>query len=407
MEGKLSDHPGMFAAGQPRLLRAINERTILEMIRRTGTTSRAQIARESGLSKPTVSLALSGLIAAGLVHEVGRATGGKGPSAVLYELNPSAGWVVGIDVGRHWVRGAAADITGTIVARRDERARARSSATMIEQIGTIAHEVAGDAGIRWRQVTHATVGAAGVIDPRRGAVALAPNLPGFGRPGLVGAIRDELGTAITFENDVNMAALGELSDGAGRNVGTFVYLWVGTGVGMGIVIDGRLYRGSSGAAGEIGYMPVGAGDPHDRAVRRRGMLEETAGAAAVSRIARERNVRPPTPSRVFAAARRGDAAATGVVDEEARRIALAIAAVLPVLDPELVILGGGIGGNGDLLLAPLERELAQLSPFRPRIAVGELGDEAVLHGAVATALGAAQEQLFTRVPNRDRREIVV
>jgi len=407
MEGTLSDHPGMFAAGQPRLLRAINERTILELIRRTGTTSRAQIARESGLSKPTVSLALGGLIEAGLVHEVGRATGGKGPSAVLYELNPAAGWVVGIDVGRHWVRAAAADITGAIVARRDERARARSSATLIEQIGEIAHEVAGDAGIRWRQVTHATVGAAGVIDPRRGAVALAPNLPGFGRQGLVGAIRDELGTAISFENDVNMAALGELSDGAGRDVGTFVYLWVGTGVGMGIVIDGRLYRGSSGAAGEIGYMPVGAGDPHDRAVRRRGMLEETAGAAAVSRIARERNVRPPTPARVFAAARRGDAAAIGVVDEEARRIALAIAAVLPVLDPELVILGGGIGGNGDLLLAPVERELAQLSPFRPRIAVGELGDEAVLHGAVATALRAAQEQLFTRVPNRDRREIVV
>ena len=110
---------------------------------------------------------------------------------------------------------------------------------------------------------------------------------------------------------------------------------------------------------------------------------------------------------MFAAARRGDAAAIGVVDEEARRIALAIAAVLPVLDPELVILGGGIGGNGDLLLAPVEREVAQLSPFRPRIAVGELGDEAVLHGAVATALRAAQEQLFTRVPNRDRREIVV
>ena len=159
----------MFAAGQPRLLRAINERTILELIRRTGTTSRAQIARESGLSKPTVSLALGGLIEAGLVHEVGRATGGKGPSAVLYELNPSAGWVVGIDVGRHWVRAAAADITGTIVARRDERARARSSATLIEQIGTIAHEVAGDAGIRWRQVTHATVGRRRRDRPRGGA----------------------------------------------------------------------------------------------------------------------------------------------------------------------------------------------------------------------------------------------
>ena len=95
-----------FAAGQPRLLRAINERSVLELIRRTGATSRAQIARQSGLSKPTVSLALGSLVEAGLVHEVGRATGGKGPSAVLYELNPQSGWVVGIDVGAHWVRAA-------------------------------------------------------------------------------------------------------------------------------------------------------------------------------------------------------------------------------------------------------------------------------------------------------------
>src|SRR4029079_4364113 len=178
MEGTLSDHPGMFAAGQPRLLRAINERTILEMIRRTGTTSRAQIARESGLSKPTVSLALSALSVAGLVHAVGRATGGKGPSAVLYELNPSAGWVVGIDVGRHWVRAAAAEITGTIVESRDARAKARSSGTLIEQIGSIAHEVAGDAGIRWQQVTHATVGAAGLNGPCLADCSIPPPNPG-------------------------------------------------------------------------------------------------------------------------------------------------------------------------------------------------------------------------------------
>src|SRR6476659_6454972 len=145
MEGTLSDHPGMFAAGQPRLLRAINERTILELIRRTGTTSRAQIARESRLSKPTVSLALGGLIEAGLVHEVGRATGGKGPSAILYELNPSAGWVVGIDVGRHWLRAAIADLTGRIVSRRDERARVKSAAELIRQIGEVAHALATDA----------------------------------------------------------------------------------------------------------------------------------------------------------------------------------------------------------------------------------------------------------------------
>jgi predicted NBD/HSP70 family sugar kinase len=376
---------------------------VLELIRRTGATSRAQIARESGLSKPTVSLALGGLVDAGLVHEVGRATGGKGPSAVLYELNPQSGWVVGIDVGSHWVRAALADITGTIVARRDERARARSSGALVVQIGEIAHDLAGEAGLRWSQVTHATVGSSGVLDPSRGLLAHA-NLPGWGREGLVGAIRDELGTVVGFENDVNLAALGERSHGAGRGVANFVFLLVGTGVGVGIVIDGELYRGAGGAAGEIAYMPVGDGDPRDAAYRRRGMLEEHTAAAAVVRHARSLGVAARTPKSVFAAARRGDAAAGRVVDREAQRIALAIAAVAPVLDPQLVVLGGGIGGNADLLPA-VERHLREVSPFRPELAVSQLGEDAVLLGAVATSLGAAQNLLFDRQP-RDRIAVV-
>ena len=370
---------------------------MLELIRRSGATSRAQIARQSGLSKPTVSLALGGLVDAGLVHEVGRATGGKGPSAVLYELNPESGWVVGIDVGAHWVRVALADITGTITARRDER-RSRSASGLVAQIGEIAHGVAREGGLRWRQVTHATVGSSGVLDPSRGLLAHAPNLPGWGRQGLVGAIRDELGTAVSFENDVNLAALGELALGAGRDLRNFVFLWVGTGVGVGIVIEGELYRGAGGAAGEIGYMPVGAGDPADVTFRRRGMLEEQTGASAVISDARASGLNSArSPKSVFAAAGRGDRAARAVMRREAERIALAIAAVAPVLDPEVVILGGGIGGNPGLL-EPAAARLREISPFRPRLAISQLGDDAVLHGAVSTALGAAQEQLFTRQP---------
>jgi predicted NBD/HSP70 family sugar kinase len=395
-----------FAAGQPSLLRAINERSVLELIRHAGASSRAQIARASGLSKPTVSLALSSLLQAGLVHEVGRATGGKGPSAVLYELNPGSGWVVGIDVGAHRLRAALADITGTIVARRDERARSRSSGALVTQIGEIAHRVAADAGLEWRQVTHTCVGNPGVLDPARGLLAHAPNLPGWGRQGLVGAISDELGSLVSFENDVNLAALGERSDGAGRGIENFVFLWVGTGVGMGIVIGGNLYRGAGGAAGEIGYMPLGVGDPHDPGLRRRGQLEEATAASAVVGHARAMGMSPPlTPKAIFAAARRGDRDSRRVVEAEAVRIALAIAAVAPVLDPQLVILGGGIARNGDLLLEPIERELRSLSPFRPRIAVSQLGDEAVLRGAVATALAAAPDQLFDRSRDLERREI--
>src|SRR2546428_2347690 len=148
---------GLYAAGRPSLLRASNEGWAVEAIRRNGPVSRADVARETGLSKPTVSLALAGLTRAGLVREVGRTIGGKGPSAILYELNPQAGWVVGIDVGREFVRAAIADIAGTIVARRDERARVRSAASLIGQIGAVAHSLAREAGLRLRQGTQAAI----------------------------------------------------------------------------------------------------------------------------------------------------------------------------------------------------------------------------------------------------------
>lgn len=394
-----------FTVGTPGLLRAINERTVLELIHRQGPLSRAQAARVSGLSKPTVSLSLASLLDSGLVREIGRSRGERGPSAVLYELNPTAGWVVGIDVGRIWVRAAIADIAGTIKARRDERAKVGSAKTLIGQIGSMARRLAGDAGVGWGQVTHAALGSPGVFDPAHGYVAMAPSLPGWGRHGLVEAVRQELGTNVSFENDVNLAALAEQAHGHGRNVGNFVFLAVGTGVGLGIVVEGRLYRGGHGAAGEIAYMPLGMGDPHDQSNRRRGAFEEAAAAAGIVRIAVKLGMRQPlSPEKIFTAARRGHVVASRVVQMEAERLALAIATVTPVLDPELVILGGGIGRNGDLLLEPIERELRQLLPFRPRLAISALGEDAVVRGAVATALDVARDRVFTRSPVRQMAE---
>lgn len=393
-------------AGTPSLLRAMNERSVLELIHRRGPLSRAQVARVSGLSKPTVSLALAGLLEAGLVREVGRSRGERGPSALLYELNPLAGWVVGIDVGRHWVRAAIADIAGTIVGRRDERARVTSARTLIGQVGGMAHRLAREAGLKWSQITQATLGSPGVFDPARGYVALAPNLPGWGRHGLVEAVREELGTSVAFENDVNLAALAERAHGHGRNVPNFVFLSIGTGIGMALVIDGQLYRGAHGAAGEVAYLPLGLTDPHDPANRRRGALEESAAAASVVRSARSFGMQGAlSAEKVFTSARRGHRAATRAVEREAGQLAMAIATITPVLDPELVILGGGIGRNGDLLLEPIERELRQLLPFRPRVLISALGEDAVLQGAIATALDAARERVFTRLPQRQMQEV--
>ena len=385
-------------AGTPSRLRAMNERTVLECVREFGPISRAQIARQTALSKPTVSLALAHLDRAKLVREAGRSTGGKGPTAVLYELNPRAGWVVGIDVGRNWVRAAIADLTGEFVARRDERAKVGTARTLITQIGSVAHALAADAGIRWRQVTFATVGSPGVFDPQRGQVALAYSLPGWGRQGLVELVQQELGTKTLFENDVNLAALGERWHGLAKDVDDFVYLHVGTGVGMGIVVRGELYRGSGGKAGEVAYLPLTGTNVDDPESVRRGPLDVAASASGVVTAARRAGIRTPslTAEQVFASARDGNRRAVRIVEEEAERIALAVAAVSAVVDPEVVILGGGIGANGDLLIEPVERRLAEISPFRPRIEATTLREEATLYGSVFVALRAAHEQLFDR-----------
>jgi len=195
---------------------------------------------------------------------------------------------------------------------------------------------------------------------------------------------------------VNLAAVGERWRGIGKDVPNFVYLHVGTGVGLGLVLGGELFRGATGAAGEIAYVPVAA-DPHARGSRLHGSLESAAGAAGLIDAARRLGMGPPlTPRSVFTAARKGDRIAGKVVAIEAERIALAIATAAPIVDPELVIIGGGIGRNGDMLLEPVRRELHRISPFHPRVEVSTLGEDAGLQGAVALALRSAHDQLFAR-----------
>jgi predicted NBD/HSP70 family sugar kinase len=387
--------------GTPRLLRAINERALLDHLRRGGATSRAQLARDTGLSKPTVSQALANLERAGLVRIAGEVRQKHGRQAILYEPDPTAGYVVGLDVGRSWLRCAVADLAGTIVGRRDVRNRARSAATLVRSLTELAHDVVAAAGIGWSEVVHTLIGSPGVFDPGLRRVLFAPNLPGWGQTGLVEAMRAALGPFVTVDNDANLAALGERSFGPHAGLETFVFLIVGTGVGMGVVVDGRLYRGAHGAAGEIAFLPLGAdgtpGAPSETGpeVSRRGLLEEAAAADGVVRTARALGMEHAASARaIFAAARAGDPVARSVVDLEGRRLGMLVAAVAAIVDPELVILGGGIGRNLDLLAGPLMERLQQLSPLRPRIAASGLGEDAVLMGAIATGLDLARDRVF-------------
>ncbi len=354
---------GQIRAGQaarPQLLRALNEQLLLQHIRQLGRCSRAELARLSGLSKPTVSLALANVERSGLVREAGQRTGVPGRSAVLYEVRPEAGYVLGLDIGHQYLRGALADLTGEAVARSAVRTRASSVSGRVSELVSLADELCGAAGVDRAAVTQTVIGSPGVYDPRRNAITLAGGLAGWGKPAVLAELRQAFGEQLVVENDVDAATLAEREHGHGREVGTFVFVWIGTGIGMGLVIDGKLHRGVHGVAGEIAFMPISGGqgaDPED--ARRRGTLEAAGSATAVVRAARRAGMRGSVSARrVFEAAKAGDERAAAVVSDEAELIARAVCAIITVIDPELVVLGGGIGqapGFAEAVAAELGR----------------------------------------------------
>ncbi|MEV6767331.1 ROK family transcriptional regulator [Nocardia sp. NPDC051030] len=378
-------------------LRSNNEWLLLEHLRNEGPSSRAQLARDTGLSKPTVSSALAALQSNGLVREVGTVASERGRTAVLYEPDPTAGYVLGIDIGRTRVRAAVADLSGKVLARNDIANRARTAAAVAEVATQAADQVLATAEVAADQVVHVALGSPGVFDPEDGRVHFAVNLPGWGRAGLLGDIGKRLGgLELSMHNDANLAALGEYEFGVGRGSRLFVYVLLGTGLGVGIVSQGELFTGAHGAAGEVGFLPATFGAPKAES-HRRGALEEAVSAEAVVRAAKDRGMTGRlTAKRVFEAARAGDPIAADVVRQEGERVALVVAAVTAVLDPDVIVLGGGLGHSSDLLLDQVRAALQRSTPLRPTVASSELGDDAVLLGAIATALRIARPQVFGR-----------
>jgi predicted NBD/HSP70 family sugar kinase len=371
-------------------MRVLNQRAVLDRLRRSGAATRPQIAKDTGLSKPTVGQALLDLERHDLVRPIGRTTAGPGRSAVVYEPNPAAGYVLGVDIGRERIRAAVADLGGSVVARVDERNRSRSAASLVRTVTELAARTVADAGIALADVVVKVIGSPGVIDQRSRVVRHAPNLPGWESAGVLDGLESALGPAVLVENDANLAALGEHVFGAAQDARVFVCATVGTGVGMGIVVDGVLFRGAHGAAGEIGYLPFGKSASDVQ----RGQFEEAAAAESVLALARSRGVVARSARAVFELARSGDEQALEVVRAEAERLAFLVAAVAAVIDPELVVLGGGVGSNVDLLRSPLEAALRTMTPLAPRIVAGSLGDGAVLSGAIAMGLETARELVF-------------
>ena len=385
------------ARATPPLLKRLNERTVLEAIRGGAPISRAEISRRAGISKPTVSLALQTLVDAGLVREAARGPSGPSYGAVFFEPVPEAAYVLGLDLGARFLRGAVCDLAGEVRARQDVELRGADADGALQAITTLRESLVAAAALPVERIDGIVLGVPGVIDAETSTLHLtSPNIPGLEGRAFGVELGDLLGIDVTLENDVNLAAVGERWAGVARGVDDFAFLSVGTGMGMGLVLGGELHRGNHGAAGEVDWALAGLDedvDPSADGVAALAARVAPAGSAGTS-------LAPPYDARaIFAAARRGDPLGRTVVDEVARRIAAHITPIAAVADPALVVLGGGLGANGDLLLTPVRRLLAAWIPYPPRIEISSLGEAAVLMGALAVGLRSALDNVFV---NRSR-----
>lgn len=390
--------------GTPRVLRAMNDRTALELLVTHGPLTRTRLGELTGLSKPTSSQLLGRLEAAGLVRVTGTATGRPGPNAQLYEIDPAVAHVAALSVDPEGITAAVADITGRVLGERRVPAAATDPAVAARTTAIVTETVAGTlaaAGLRPADVHHTVIGTPGALDPRTGVLRYAPHLPGWQSATLRADLAEALGGPVVIENDVNLAAVAERHQGAAQGVDDYVLVWADEGVGAAVVLGGRPLRGVTGGAGEIGYMPLpGAplarGGPDAAAgPDGGGGFQRLVGAAAVLELARAHGIAAPTAADAVTAALRTPGAGDRVLDELADRLATGLAAVVAVVDPELVVLSGRtVRAGGERLRERVAAGLTGLALPAPRLRLSAVDGPPILTGALRTALAKARDAVF-------------
>ncbi|MGW5619881.1 ROK family transcriptional regulator [Streptomyces olivaceus] len=391
--------------GTPRVLRAMNDRAALDLLLEHGPLSRTRIGKLTGLSKPTASQLLARLEAAGLVLAGGTTEGRPGPGAQLYGVNPAAAYAAGLDVTPARVLAAVADVTGLTVGRYELPTPGRRPAVpVVQQVTDALDGAVKAAGLARSDVHRLVVGTPGAFDPGTGRLRYASHLPGWHSPALLDELAATLPMPVGYENDVNLAAVAEQRLGAARGHEDFVLLWNQEGLGAALVLGGRLHRGWTGGAGEVGFLPV-PGVPLVRKVNRTGSggFQELAGSQALAGLAREVGVTDmpsgPYPevaaALVARAARTGDGPHRRLLQTYATRLATGLASLVSVLDPELVVLSGtSLVAGGEALRDLVRDELEELAAARPRLVVGEVTEHPVLRGALESALATTRDEVF-------------
>ncbi|MFF8907980.1 ROK family transcriptional regulator [Streptomyces olivaceoviridis] len=400
----------------PADLRRANAKEVLRVLRDSGPLRISDISDRTGISRPTVTQLVASLEADALVEYVDdRTAGTEGPRlgrpARLVRFRAETGYVLGAEVGPSRLLLVVMDMAGTIVTVREARpASARGMDDLVTELQSETEALLAAAEIEHGMVRRLVVGVPGLVDHRNRTLAQGSRLVQWNSDSHCTRLRERFGFPVFFENDVNLAVIGESRRGAARGLGTVAYVHWGTRVGAGILVSGRLHTGASSAAGEIGHMVLDS--PHPSRARHssdQGTFEQAVGAAAIAALGRAAARRPDgqalralaggdaasvRATTVFAAAQAGDPVARAIADDFITRFAVGLAPLILVLDPDIVVLGGGVVQGGTWVLDVLRQKLVSRTLLPPPLALSSLHNQAAAVGGACMALEAIESDLL-------------
>jgi glucokinase-like ROK family protein len=364
--------------------------------------SRAQLAEALALSRSTVSAIVSDLMAQGVVVERGTGVSRGGRRPIVLEIAPDAGRVVGVDLGASHLTVLVADMNGNILAEAERPLRIETGPERcLQQVYAAVEATLAQAGGHLEQVRAVGVGVPGPVIANEGIVSAPPIMPGWDAFPIRAAVERQWRKPTTLDNDADLGALGEWTFGAGQGATHLAYIKIGTGIGCGLLLDGHIYRGVLGTAGEIGHVTISESGP-PCTCGNYGCLEAMAGGRAIAQraqLALKAGQRTElaqcgdgevTARDVAEAAARGDPVSQQLLADAGRHIGSAVASLVNLLNPGLVVLGGGVTGAGAYLLDPLHQAVAErtMRPARQatRMVLAQGGRRSVALGAAAMAL---------------------
>jgi predicted NBD/HSP70 family sugar kinase len=373
------------------LMRELNERIVLNLVRQAGPISRAELARRSNLSRSTISSIIAPLLESNIVREVGAGDSQGGRRPILIEFNYQSAYVIGVELGTETLTVLLTDLAANVLRYVQVPTEiAAGPGACIPQVAALIERTAAAAGVGLGAILGVGVGVPGPLEAAAGRLIAPPIMPGWHSVPLRALLEERLGIRVFLENDANLGALAEQRLGAARGWRNVAYVYLGSrGIGSGLLLDGRLFRGDIGSAGEIGHLMMDEDGPVCRCGSI-GCLEAIAGTPALLQRARDAGLRVEWVATLIQFAQQGNAQAVAIIREAGEHLGIAIASLVNMINPGCVVIGGGLATAGNLLLDPLRATLRRrgLPVAAEHVAIlpGALGADVVAIGGVTIVI---------------------